>query len=246
MRSLRSAPDLAFLTARPFTHRGLHGGGARSENGMAAFRAAIAAGFAIECGVRLSADGVAMIFHDATLDRLTGEAGTVATSNTVALSALALPDGGPIPRLAKLLALTTASATPLLIEVKVDGRQVARICTAVLADIKATGAATVAIMSFNPLVARWFAAHAPHVSRGLVVTQRDSHGLLGAVSRALALALARPDFLACDISDLPSSFAARARHRGLPVLSWTVRTPEQRDRAAHHADQIIFEEETAA
>ncbi len=212
---------------------------------MAAFRAAIAAGFGIECDVRLSADGVAMIFHDATLDRLTGEAGSVATRDAAALGALSLPDGGPIPRLARLLPLTTASATPLLIEVKVDGHQVAPICTAVLADIKATGTATVAIMSFNPLVPRWFAVHAPHVPRGLVVTQRDSHGLRGIVSRTLALALARPDFLACDISDLPSSLAIRARRRGLPVLSWTVRTLEQRERAGTHADQIIFEEVAA-
>lgn len=213
---------------------------------MAAFRAAIAAGFGIECDVRLSADGVAMIFHDAALDRLTGEAGAVMTHNAAALGTFALPDGGPIPRLAKLLTLTVSNATPLLIEVKVDGRQVGPICAAVLADIQTTGAAIVAIMSFNPLVLRWFATHAPHVPRGLVVTQRDSHGLRDTVSRTLALALARPDFLACDISDLPSSFAARARRRGLPVLSWTVRTPEQRECAATHADQIIFEEEVAA
>jgi glycerophosphoryl diester phosphodiesterase len=210
---------------------------------MAAFHAAIAAGFGIECDVRLSADGIAMIFHDATLDRMTGVAGAVRAHAATALSLLTLPDGGQIPRLTALLSLTAASATPLLIEVKVDDRQVAPVCAAILADIKATGAATSAIMSFNPLVPRWFATHAPYLPRGLVVTQRNSHGLRGTISRALALALARPDFLACDISDLPSSFTTRARRRGLPVLSWTVRTAEQRDRAARYADQIIFEEE---
>lgn len=245
MRSLRSAPDLTFLTARPFAHRGLHGGG-RSENGMAAFRAAIAAGFGIECDVRLSADGVAMVFHDATLDRLTGQAGAVGARDAVALNALALPDGGPIPRLAELLALVTSSAISLLIEVKVEGRRVGPICSAVLADIKATGGKGIAVMSFNPLVSRWFAIHGPEVPRGLVVTQREKHGLRGAIDRTLALAIARPDFLACDMSDLPSPFATRARRRGLPVLSWTVCTPEQRARAAHYADQIIFEEQPAA
>lgn len=243
MRSLRFAPDLAFLTARPFAHRGLHGGG-RSENGMAAFRAAIAAGYGIECDVRLSADGVAMIFHDATLDRLTGSAGAVGSRDAVALDALALPDGGPIPRLAKVLDLRAPNATPLLIEVKVEGRKVGAICATVLSDIKAKGGGAVAVMSFNPLVPRWFARHAPHVPRGLVVTQQNSHGWRGVVDRALALAVARPDFLACDISDLPSPFAARARHRRLPVLSWTVRTREQHTRAAKYADQIIFEEQS--
>jgi glycerophosphoryl diester phosphodiesterase len=238
---LRSAPDLAFLTARPFAHRGLHGGG-RSENGMAAFGAAIAAGFGIECDVRSSSDGVAMVFHDATLDRLTGEAGRFGDRTARALCGIALRDGGGIPRLADLLALTASTATPLLVEIKVDGRRVEGLCAAVLDDIGKAGDAPVAIMSFNPLVARWFAAHTPDGVRGLVVTQRDRRGLRGAIARALALRFARPDFLACDISDLPSPFAARARAHGLPVLSWTVRSPDERARAARHADQIIFEE----
>ncbi|PZU65455.1 MAG: glycerophosphodiester phosphodiesterase, partial [Sphingobium sp.] len=60
--------------------------------------------------------------------------------------------------------------------------------------------------------------------------------------RTLALWLANPDFLACDIRDLPFRFADAASRRGLPVLSWTVRSTAQRAIAAAHADQIIFEE----
>ncbi len=241
----------AFLTARPFAHRGLHGAG-RVENGMAAFRAAIAAGHSIECDVRLSRDGVAMVFHDARLDRLTAERGAFADRDADALAATGLvatglADGGTIPRLADLLALAAHAATPLLVEIKVDGRRVAPICAAVRGDLSRRPAAPVAIMSFNPLAVRWFARHAPAVMRGLVVAERDRRGApgrgRGRLQRALALRLSRPDFLACDISDLPSAFAAHARARGLPVLSWTVRTAEQRRRAAAHADQIIFEGE---
>ena len=39
---------------------------------------------------------------------------------------------------------------------------------------------------------------------------------------------ARPDFLAYDIRDLPSRFAAGQRRRGLPVLTWTVRNEDHR------------------
>jgi hypothetical protein len=52
---------------------------------------------------------------------------------------------------------------------------------------------------------------------------------------------ARPDFLACDIRDLPSRFAAAQHRRGLPILTWTVLGAEERARAAVHADQIIYE-----
>jgi glycerophosphoryl diester phosphodiesterase len=96
-------------------------------------------------------------------------------------------------------------------------------------------------MSFNPQVGRWFADHAPRITRGLVVTEEDRRGMRGRIERHLALWRARPDFLAYDIRDLPSRFAAAQRERGLPVLTWTVRGPEAEAIAADHADGPIYE-----
>lgn len=235
MRSSSSSrPDLA---ARPYAHRGLHGRGV-AENGLPAFAAAIAQGLGIECDVRLSLDGVAMVFHDATLERMTDVAGAVAGLRADALGQITLPDGSMIPRLSQLLAML--DGMPLLIEMKIDGRHVAPLCKAVLHDLKAHPGAPAAVMSFHPLAVRWFARHASHIPRGLVVTQQKE-GWRGPLKRALALWLSRPDFLACDIRDLPSRFTARARRRGLPVLTWTVRSDADHARAALHADQIIFE-----
>ena len=52
----------------------------------------------------------------------------------------------------------------------------------------------------------------------------------------------RPDFLSWCVDDLPhpTPFLLRTL-RGLPVMTWTVRTPTQRRAAARWADQIIFE-----
>lgn len=235
MRSSSSArPD---LIARAFAHRGLHGRGV-AENGRAAFDAAIEEGLGIECDVRLSADGVAMVFHDATLERMTGRVGALADLDAACLQRIALPDGTAIPRLSDLLAMLRGM--PLLIEMKVDGHAVAPLCRAVLRDLDACPQAGAAVMSFHPLAIRWFARHAPRVMRGLVVTQQRE-GWLGPAKRALALWLARPDFLACDIRDLPSRFTIRARRKGMPVLTWTVRNEGNHAAAAAHADQIIFE-----
>jgi glycerophosphoryl diester phosphodiesterase len=96
-------------------------------------------------------------------------------------------------------------------------------------------------MSFNPEVPRWFAAHAPRVVRGLVVTENGKRGLRGRFERAFALWRSRAQFLAYDVRDLPSRFAKARRKRGIPVFTWTVRSDEDHDRAALHADQIIFE-----
>lgn len=207
---------------------------------MAAFTAAVAAGFGIECDVRVSRDGVAIVFHDAALRRMTGERGAVSDHDAAAVDRLMLPDGGGVPRLRALLDLC-GTDIPLLVEIKVDGRHVAPICAAVADDLARRPKTLAAVMSFNPIAIGWFRRHRPSVARGLVVTEQGKRGLRGAIGRALALWAAKPDFIACDIRDLPSYLSSRARRRGVPVLTWTVRSEEERARAALHADQIIFE-----
>jgi glycerophosphoryl diester phosphodiesterase len=52
----------------------------------------------------------------------------------------------------------------------------------------------------------------------------------------------QPDFVAYWVNELPSAAPWIARNIfGCPLLTWTVRTPEQRARAARYADQMIFE-----
>ena len=207
---------------------------------MAAFEAAIAAGCGIECDVRASRDGVAFVFHDAMLARMTGVAGSLDAREAADLDAMVLPDGGAIPRLAALLE-RCGGGVPLLVEIKVRGRIVAPLCAAVARDMAAWCDAPVAIMAFNPLVLRWFRQYLPQVVRGLVVTEQGKGMIRGKIARALALWLGKPDFLACDIRDLPSPLATHARATGRPVLTWTVRSDDEQARGARHADQIIFE-----
>ena len=207
---------------------------------MAAFRAAIAAGHGIECDVRISRDSVAFVFHDDDLGRMTGRAGPIADQYGAQLDGARLPDGGAVPRLSDLLALCDGM-TPLLVEIKTDGWRVAKSAAAVARDLDAWLDAPVAVMAFNPLVLRWFVLQRPRQLRGWVVSQQNKGPMRRWAERALALWLAKPDFLACDIRDLPSPFTARMRSRGVPVLSWTVRAPDDQARAARHADQIIHE-----
>ena len=229
---------LAELIARPFAHRGLHGAG-RIENSRGAFAAAIAAGHGIELDVQVSRDGEALVIHDYQLDRLTEGIGPVCGLVTAELERIRLRNSNEtIPSLAEVLELIGGRA-PLLIEVKSPGRHVAALSGAVARALDAY-IGPVAVMSFNPEIGRWFARYAPGVLRGLVVTEAGRRWR-GALTRRLALWRSRPDFLAYDIRDLPSRFAARQRARGLPVLTWTCRTEADRARAALHADQIIYE-----
>jgi glycerophosphoryl diester phosphodiesterase len=230
---------VAALKALPFAHRGLHGPG-RPENSLAAIRAAIETRHGVELDVRASRDRQPIVFHDAGLDRLTGRSGLVAQRDAIDLAATALlgAQGEHIPALPSVLALV-AGRVPLLLELKAPGARVGPLCLSVLGALNGYGG-PVGIMSFNPQVGHWLARHAPRLPRGLVVTEAGRRRRKG-LDRRLALWRARPDFLAYDIRDLPSSFAARARARGVPVFAWTCRSGEERAKARVHADQIIYE-----
>ena len=244
MRSSRSAKAdeerrPAWLTAVPYAHRGLHGPG-RIENSRSAFEAAIAAGQGIECDVQLSRDGEAVVFHDYELGRLTNERGAVLDRSLAEIQRVKLKgQDESIPSLAEVLGLLAGRA-PLLIEIKAPHRKVGPLCASVLRALDSY-AGRAAVMSFNPLVGAWFARRAPRVTRGLVVTEQERRGARGALGRRLALWRARPHFLACDIRDLPSRFASAQRVRGLPILTWTVRSRRDEQVASVEADQIIHE-----
>lgn len=239
------APErIGWLTAGEFAHRGLHGNGL-IENSPAAFEAAIARGFGIECDVQRSGDGQAMVFHDWELDRLTGETGAVMDRTARQLGEIALtgqrgqvPDR--IPTLRQVLGLV-ADRAPLLIEIKSKREhRVAGLCMAVRRALEGYRGRH-AVMSFDPRVGRWFAEQSPETLRGLVVTEEGSRTFTGNLRRHLALWHGRPDFLAYDVRDFPSKFAAAQRARGVPVLTWTVRSPDLRAKAAAHADAPIAE-----
>ncbi|WP_157215556.1 glycerophosphodiester phosphodiesterase family protein [Flavisphingomonas formosensis] len=230
---------VAFLTAQPFAHRGLHGAG-RIENSRAAFSAAVAAGHGIELDVQASRDGEPFVFHDEELDRLTDESGPLARRPGSILAAIPLAGSAEtLPRLDEILALV-AGRVPILIEIKTRETNAGALCLAVRRALEGYRG-DVAVMSFNPDVSRWFADHAARIARGLVVTEQEAHGLAGRLRRRAALWRAKPDFLAYDVRDLPSRFAATARDRGLPLLTWTVRDAATEATGLAHADEIIYE-----
>jgi glycerophosphoryl diester phosphodiesterase len=234
-----------WLTRFVYAHRGLHGLGA-VENSPSAFAAAIGAGLGIECDVQRSRDAQAVVFHDEDLARLTGRPGRVADEGAAALGQIVLSGSSDtIPTLGALLT-QIGGRVPLLIEVKIPrGARVAPLCLAVHRAIEGYSG-PVAVMSFNPRVDAWFRRYAPHVVRGLVMTEAGWRTMGARARRHLALWRARPDFLAYDIDDLAGKFASGQRRRGIPVLTWTVNSEARVTRATRYADAPIAEGEGLA
>lgn len=241
----------AFL-ARPIAHRGYHDAAAgRIENSRSAFAAAMDAGYGIELDVQLSRDGVAMVFHDIDLDRLTDETGPVHDRDAATLQDIALT-GGPdtLQTLPQVLRAINGTV-PLLIEVKdqsgVMGDSDGRLEQAT-ADALAGYAGPVAVMSFNPDMVDRFGRLAPGVPRGLVGAAwrqtDDPHVPVDTRARLAAIAdfdTVGASFLSYDRTDLDLPFVQLRKQQGVPILCWTVRSREQETEARDLADNITFE-----
>jgi glycerophosphoryl diester phosphodiesterase len=241
----------AFL-ARPIAHRALHDKTqGRPENSRAAVRAAVAAGYAIEIDVLPSLDGVPMVFHDYTLPRLTGQAGPMGALTAQALGQIPLLHGDEgIPTLTDVLAIV-AGQVPLLIEVKDTdvpcGPGVGALEQAV-AGCLAGYAGPVAVMSFNPFSVAAMALAGPRVPRGIVVGGPDDETYTGLPpARVLELADAGDfdrvgaSFISYDRELLHRPAVLALKARGVPILCWTVRSPEQEAAARQVANNITFE-----
>jgi glycerophosphoryl diester phosphodiesterase len=241
-------PGLEWLIARPVAHRGLHDAGKGIiENTPSAFAAAVAGRYGIECDLQISADGEAMVHHDETLGRLTEGRGRLDAMTAAELRRVAFK--ATADRMIALgeLCEFVAGRVTLVIELKgrFDGdRRLAARVGKVLAGYRGPAAA----MSFDAEQIAALRAIAPVVPRGLVAERgRRRHAGSIATARhglvALGHALrAHPQFVAYSVTDLPAALPMIARKLlGLPLLAWTVRSPQQRQTAERYADQMIFE-----
>jgi glycerophosphoryl diester phosphodiesterase len=242
------APD--WLTARPVAHRGLHDR-ARGiiENMPGAAQAAIAGNFSIECDIQLTADGEAMVHHDDALGRLNDGSGPLLGKTAAELKAVTFKDTPErMMSLGDLCALVNGRV-PLVIEVKShfdgDRRLVSR-----MAEVLASYSGPAAGMSFDPDQVLALRERMPNLPRGITAERSYEQADWPEASPAQRRGMlhlghafrTRPHFVAYWVDDLPAPAPWIARHVfGLPLLTWTVRTKEQRERATRYADQMIFE-----
>jgi len=241
-------PGLDWLTARPVAHRGLHDAAAGIiENTATAVMAAVAAGYSIEVDLQISRDGEAMVHHDDSLGRFTDGDGRLDRMDAAALAAV--PFKGTSDRMLRLGELLdfVAGKSVLFLELKShfddDGRLPARV-----ADILRTYAGPVAVMSFDPWQMDALRQVAPGLPRGIAAQRARRHAGKADISARDKLSYAlrglrsRPHFIAYNVNDLPAFAPLFGRYvLGLPLLTWTVRTPQERRCAERWANQMIFE-----
>lgn len=245
-------PDLEAIFARPIAHRGYHNADdGIIENTPTAIRHAIERTFAIEVDVQETANGEALVFHDYTLDRLVEGSGRVIEQSSTDLVKLHMKTGTDRLWLLQDLFDLVGGKVPLVIEIKslmrrdAQGDFVRRVC-----DQVATYSGPACIKSFDPDMLSHARNHQPSVLRGIVADGAESgpdYARYGRVDRFILRHIlhaprTRPDFISYGVKDLPRAGPGLLRSVfKLPLMCWTVRTRDQRERARRYADQIVFE-----
>ncbi len=199
-------------------HRGFSA--AEPENSMAAFAAAVALGFRyVETDVHATSDGVAVAFHDETLDRVTDGSGRVARLPWSTVSRARIAGTQPIPRLDDLLGawpdlrvnidVKAAQAVGPLVEAVERTRAHDRICVASFSDARRRA-----------------------VERALSRPVATSAGTTTAARFRLAVAARRPGAAAAALGAV-DGLQVPERHRRLPVVT------EATVAAAHAAGRFV-------
>jgi len=217
-----------FLEARRILNIAHRGASAIApENTLAAFEAARALGAdGIELDVRLCADGVPVVIHDATVDRTTDGSGRVADMTLTQLKEL---DAGswfgpafseePVPTLRETLE-TVGKKLLVNIELKGEGLVNRGLAHAVVDVIEQYGLGERVLLSaFNPLTLRRVQKIAPQIPTALLYASASLPRLASLVARRPYAAL-HPHVGAASAEHM--DWIRRRNHR---IHVWTVDDP---------------------
>lgn len=205
-------------------HRGA--GKLAPENTLAAFRLGAAHGWRMfECDVKLSADGVPFLMHDATLERTTNGRGV---GGELPWQALAQLDAGswhsrayagePLPSFENIARFCLANGYFLNIEIKPTPgaeRQTGEVVAAHAARWWQGQAVPPLLTSFKPEALEGARASAPELPRGLLLDTLPSDWL----DQATALGCVA---VVCNHALWDATTVGQAQAAGLRTLSYTV------------------------
>lgn len=229
-----------------YAHRGLHDNASEApENSLAAFKKAVYVGYGIELDVQLSKDGVPVVMHDYTLERMCGKEGKVCDYTWEELQTFRLMNTDEkIPCLEDVL-MVVKGKVPLIIEIKVEWMDIS-VCPVVDAMLR-NYQGVYCIESFNPMVLTWYRRYHNEVMRGQLASAYLKDGeqkgfLYFCLGNLMMNWITKPDFIAYNhqYAGNLSRRICRGLYRNLAV-AWTIRNEEELAKAKKSFDLIIFD-----
>jgi glycerophosphoryl diester phosphodiesterase len=243
-------PDLSEIRRYDFARRGFRGSDKDiPENSPEAFRQAIDHGYGIQMDVRLTRDGVPVVFADSRVERMTGGRGSVENSTIEELRELTLGDGlETIPTLEEVLDLVDGQV-PVLLDLRVDHNNADALADQVC-EVVDTYDGIFAIESTDPRVLVWFRKQRKEYIRGQKVdfTHRSGTGWKSVIwdfvcSSLLLDFLTEPDYISTNIDHRknPSLWICRMLYR-VTRMDWTVKTLEDYELVKTDGSTVVFED----
>lgn len=213
--------------ARILAHRG--GGSVAPENTLVALRVSASFGFAgVEVDTRLSADGIPVLIHDATVDRTTLDTGRVDGLTADALHGMDAGvwfgnefGGEPVPALEAACTLCRSLGQWMNVELKAEGAEAGetgRVAARVVARIWSDASPPPLLSSFSDAALEGARAGAPHLPRALLVDDAGADALARAGTLGCAALHVRHEAITPDLVEA-------ARSAGLGLLAFTVNDP---------------------
>jgi len=222
-------PTASWPYPRWIAHRGA--GKLAPENTLAAFRVGASHGYrAFECDVKLSADGVPFLLHDATLQRTTSGHGPAAALTWDELSRLDAGAwhgrgyaGEPVPSFVSIARYCLRNDFALDVEIKPSpGRELetGRVVAATAATLWSSAGVPPLLTSFQPAALQGARESAPQLPRALLLDALrpgwlDEAKALGCVAVVTNYAL------------LDAAVLAAVHGAGMRALVYTVNDPAE-------------------
>ena len=232
---------------RYIAHRGLFNNEDIPENSLPAFKKAVTNGYGIELDVQLTTDDQLVVFHDASLKRICGIEKNLIDCDYAQLQKYRLLNTDEkIPLFADVLKVLKKT-TPLIIEIKPEGRYIetTKKVVAMMKDYDGL----FNIESFNPLVVLYLKRHHPEIIRG----QLSYNSLADKEAKAniffkfictnlLFNFLNKPDYIAYDCRSVnnPSFMICSLLYKA-ECVAWTIKSPEELEKVRKYYRCFIFD-----
>ena len=201
-------------------HRGVFDNINIPENSMKAFRKALKEKYSIELDVQLTSDNQLVVFHDNTLERMTGENVILQTLSYEELQKYHLLNTNEvIPTLKEVLSLIQDKVL-LDIEIK-DTKKIQEVCTILMQELE--GYHNYIVKSFNPKIVRYMKKNYPSVEVGYLIDFRyPKKWMKYFLTSRLMIKYSKADFLAIHKRLLLTS-KFQSLKKKYPLFIWTIK-----------------------
>lgn len=230
--------DISFLKENIIAHRGLYNNIDVPENSVEAIKKAVKKNYIIELDVHLLKDNTIVVFHDDNLNRMTKVNKNLKDLNYDEIKNLNLLNAkSHIPTLEEVLK-TINGKVPVIVELKYDTK--VGLLEKELVKQLDNYKGKYAVMSFNPLIVRWFKKNRKDYVRGLLVSNKSKTIVEKILHNLLLLNICKPDFISCNYKMFNNKKIVKYKKNNL-VLAWTIKNKKNFDKYCKYFDNLTCE-----